>query len=157
MLTLCCAAGCGRSTSFVLLLLYPLQLLEDSAGDDDGTNASASANQTGWSLSLADEVSAQSHTRIGTGVQSHHGCGCVPRQEVVGDLFGGVLSSLFTATNMLFFGSDPALRSLALSPSLATLHYLIYVMFVPLVMLNLVRAIQQPSLSRVCQMVSSLV
>ena len=44
---------------------------------------------------------------------------------------------MFSATVMLFSGWDTDQLSDALSPTLATCHYLIYVIFVPLVMLNL--------------------
>ena len=40
------------NVSFVVLLIYPMPLLETS----NQTDGSAASNQTGWVLSMADEV-----------------------------------------------------------------------------------------------------
>eukprot|EP01047_Picozoa_sp_COSAG01_P022395 COSAG01_NODE_1328_length_10708_cov_102.064379_13_plen_97_part_00 len=50
---------------------------------------------------------------------------------------GDLGTSVFSATVMLFSGWDTDQLADALSPTLATCHYLVYVIFVPLVMLNL--------------------
>ena len=83
-------------------------------GGASGSGSNGSG--VGWHLRVADE------------------------EKVVG-LFGNVGAALFTSTNMLFFGADPDLLNSALSPQLATWHYVMYVALTPLIMMNLLIAL----------------
>ena len=72
-------------------------------------------------------------------------------EKKIEGLFGDVGAALFTSTNMLFFGSDPELLNNALSPRLATWHYIFYVSLTPLIMMNLLIALMGGSYERVEQ------
>jgi hypothetical protein len=66
------------------------------------------------------------------------------------DHFGDFGASVFSATLMLFSGWDTDHLNKALSPTLATGHYLLYVIFLPLVMLNLLVRCPRPPKVRTC-------
>jgi hypothetical protein len=68
--------------------------------------------------------------------------------ESLQDKFGNFGTAVFSATLMLFSGWDTDQLNKALSPTLATGHYIFYVIFVPLVMLNLL--VHCPRSTTVC-------
>ena len=78
--------------------------------------------------------------------------------ETLQDKFGSLGASLFSATLMLFTGWDTDQLSQALSPVLATSHYIFYVILVPLVMLNMLVRRPRPTAvsSRLLSRVRSL-
>jgi hypothetical protein len=100
--------------AYVLLLLYPEDLLEEHAG----------APGVEWELSDAQISEVEDH-------------------------FGSVWPALFTSIHMLFDGSSTDLIKDAYSPSLARLHYVLYVSLCPLILLNLLIALMGGSYERI--------
>eukprot|EP01047_Picozoa_sp_COSAG01_P098157 COSAG01_NODE_28382_length_662_cov_1.262877_1_plen_220_part_11 len=95
----------------VLVLLYPLPL-DAFVTLTKGTNTPSEYESSHWAVSADDKPTLQGK-------------------------FGNLGSVLFSATLMLFTGWDTDQLNMALSPTLATGHYIFYVILVPLVMLNL--------------------
>lgn len=116
--------------AFVSMLLYPPNLVSQHP---NGTSTH----------SLHVDVFGSENSTLTWRLQAN-------QDKLAHERFGNMQRALMSSIDMLFSGWDiDEAKELAYSPALAELHYLSYVIFVPLIMLNLVIALMGGSYERI--------